>query len=153
VRIVLAGTLLAALLAASSATAESTPANYRAALNGVCRYYTPKFKVVEARMKHAEATKNAHAVGEAVGEAIGLALYQDHQLETIPVPSVLAANMRPILALMHKVDTHARRAVVRATYADVKGMVSELKIVGRISAPLDKMFDAEGLRDCGSNQT
>jgi hypothetical protein len=153
VKSILAGALFIALLATSSATAAPTPATYRATLNGICRHYTPKFKVVEAQLKNAEATKNAHAAGVAIGEMIGLALYQDQQLEAIPVPPALTTSMRPILALVRQIDVHARRAIVRATYADGKGMASELKIVGRISVPLNKMFDSAGLRDCGSNQT
>lgn len=150
-RLALAGALAAALLATAAASA-STPAAYRAQLNGICRSYTPRFKLFESALTKAEANKDGYAYGVALGKLIVLGLRQDAQVEAVPVPPAFAVRMRPILTRFRRIDVHLRRAVLDASRGDGQGMVAEIKTVNTIGSPLNRMLDAAGLRDCGSNQ-
>jgi len=151
VRLALAGALAVALLAAAAASA-STPAAYRAKLNGICRGYTPRFKSFEAALTKAEANKDDYAYGVALGQLIGLGLRQDTQLEAVPVPPKLAVRMRPILTRLRTIDVHLKRAVVDAARGDSQGMLAEITSVNTAGKPLNHLLDTAGLRDCGSNQ-
>jgi hypothetical protein len=151
VKLALAGALAVALLAAAAASA-STPAAYRAKLNGICRSYTPTFKSFEAALKKAEANKDGYAYGVALGKLIGLGLRQDRQLESVPVPSALTLRMRPILKRLRTIDVHLARAVIDAAHGDPQGMLAEVTAVNTVGKPLNHMLDTAGLRDCGSNQ-
>ena len=150
-RIALAGALVLALLAAAVARA-ATPAQYRVKLNGICRGYTPTFKKLETALQQAQTKKDGYGYGVALGKLIGLGLRQDRQLEAVPVPPAFAARMRPILTRFRKIDVHLTRAVLDAAHGDGKGMLAEIKTVGAIGSPLNRMLDSAGLRDCGSNQ-
>jgi hypothetical protein len=151
VRLALAGALAAALLATAAASA-STPVAYRAKLNGICRGYTPRFKSFESELKKAETDKDGYAYGVALGKLIALGLHQDAQLEAVPVPPALAVRMRPILGRFRRLDVHLKRALLDAVRGDGQGMVAEIRTVNTIGSPLNRMLDAAGLRDCGSNQ-
>lgn len=150
-RLALAGALAASLLAVAAASA-STPAAYRAKLNGICRGYTPKFKSFEAALTKAEANKDGYAYGVALGKLIALGLQQDTLLEGVPVPSRLAVRMRPILTRLRTIDVHLKRAVLDAAHGDPQGMLAEITAVNTVGKPLNHMLDTAGLRDCGSNQ-
>jgi hypothetical protein len=151
VRFALAGALAVALLATAAASA-STPAAYRAELNGICRSYTPTFKAFESQLKKAEASKDGYAYGVALGKLIVLGLRQDAQVEAVPVPPALTVRMRPILTRFRRIDVHLKRAVLDARRGDGQGMAAEIRTVSTIGSPLNRMLDAAGLRDCGSNQ-
>ena len=115
--------LLVALLAASAATAATTPAQYRAKVNGICRGYTPRLKALETAMTKAEKAKDGLALGVALGKFLVYGLAQDLQVEAVPVPAALRTQMAPILALMKKIDTHVRAALQRAVAKDGAGHV------------------------------
>jgi hypothetical protein len=150
VTIVLAGILL---LAAAASAAAATPAAYKASLNGLCRSYTPKFKLLETRMTRAVRAKDAHAYGLYLGAYLALGLQQDVRIERTPVPAALRALMSPILRTLRAADTHLRGAIAAARRGDDKGISLELTRAAKVAAPLNRMLDAAGLRDCGSNQS
>ncbi len=73
---------------APSASAQ-TPAGYRAQLNGLCRGYTPKFRADWKALEKATKAKDWKAFGYALGHYLALALAQDRQIESTPVPAAM----------------------------------------------------------------
>ena len=146
-------TVLVALLAASAATAATTPTQYRARVNAICRSYTPRLKALETTMTKAEKAKDSTALGVALGKFLVLGLAQDVQVEAQPVPTALRPQMTPILTLLKKIDGHIRAALRAAVAGNATGMSAQLTTVTTLAKPLNVKLDAAGLRDCGSNQT
>jgi hypothetical protein len=141
-----------ALVMAAAATA-ATPTEYRSHLNAICRGYTPKFKTYERQMAAAQKAKDGYRYGLALGHLLVLAYRQDKQLEAVPIPSALRARMTPIVNRLKAVDPHIKAAVQDAAAGKPKAMIAEFDRISKLGAPLNKWFDAAGLRDCGSNQT
>ena len=140
-------------LVAPSAASAQTPAGYRAQLNGLCRSYTPKFRADHKAMQKATKAKEWKAFGYALGHYLALALAQDRQIESAPVPSAMRTQMTPILRLLRTADGHARLALRKGAMGDGRGMVAELDKISKLAQPLNGRFDRAGLRDCGSNQS
>jgi hypothetical protein len=152
VRGVLLLAIVVALLAASAAAA-STPTQYRAKVNGICRGYTPKLKSLQTAMQKAEKAKDNTALGIALGKFLVYGLAQDVQVEAQPVPAALRARMAPILTLMRTIDSHVRAAIRDAEAGNGAGLSAELTKITTLAKPLNAKLDAAGLRDCGSNQS
>jgi hypothetical protein len=138
---------------APSAASAQTPVAYRAQLNHLCRGYTPKLRADQKAMQTAAKVKDWKAYGFALGHYLALALAQDRQIESTPVPSAMRKQMTPILRLLRKADGHARLALRKAAMGDSRGMVAELDKISTLAQPLNGRFDRAGLRDCGSNQS
>jgi hypothetical protein len=146
-------TIVAALVAASTAAAALTPTQYRAKLNTVCRGYTPKMKQQERAMAAAQKAGKPEAYGVALGKLLVLALAEDLQIETTPVPTAMHAQMTPIITTLKKADLHIRASIRYAAAGNAKGMAAQLAAAGDVAKGLNAKLDAAGLRDCGSNQT
>jgi hypothetical protein len=144
-------TAVIALLVASTATA-STPAQYRAKVNSICRSYTPTLNKFEAEMTQSEKANNQQAYGIALGKLLVLGLVQDARIEKEPIPTALHAQMTPIITRYKKIDLHVRAALAAAQANDPKGMTTQLNVATTIAAGFNAKLDAAGLRDCGSNQ-
>jgi hypothetical protein len=146
-------TIVAALVTAGTAAAALTPAQYRAKLNTVCRGYTPKMKRQESAMAAAQKAGKPQAYGVALGKLLVLALAEDLQIETTPVPAAMHAQMTPIITTLKKADVHIKAAIRYAVAGNAKGMAAQLSAAGDVAKGLNAKLDAAGLRDCGSNQT
>jgi hypothetical protein len=145
--------LTAALgVVAPSAASAQTPAGYRAQLNRLCRSYTPKLRADQKAMQEATKAKAWKAFGYALGHYLALALTQDRQIESTPVPRAMRTQMTAILRLLRTADGHARLALRKATLGDSSGMLAELSKISKLAQPLNRRLDRAGLRDCGSNQ-
>jgi hypothetical protein len=144
-------TALVALLVAPAATA-STPAEYRAKVNSICRTYTPTFKKLEATMTQAQKANNQQAYGVALGKLLVLGLVEDARIEKEAIPTALRAQMTPIFTRFKKIDVHVRAALAAAQASDPKAMSRQLKAAATIGEGINATLDAAGLRDCGSNQ-
>jgi hypothetical protein len=142
-----------ALVVAPSAASAQTPAGYRAQLNGLCRGYTPKLRADQKAIQNATKAKDWKAFGYALGHYLMLALTQDRQIESTPVPSAMRIQMTPILRLLRTADGHARLALRKAAMGDSRGMIAELDRISKLAQPLNGRLDRAGLRDCGSNQS
>ena len=138
---------------APSAASAQTPAGYRAQLNGLCRGYTPKLRADEKAIQRATKAKDWKAVGYALGHYLVLALAQDRQIESTPVPSAMRTQMTPVLRLLRKADGHARLALRKGAMGDSRGMIVELEKISKLAETLNARLDRAGLRDCGSNQS
>ncbi|OAI55989.1 hypothetical protein AYO48_02085 [Gaiella sp. SCGC AG-212-M14] len=136
-----------------SGASAQTPAGYRAQLNGLCRGYTPKFRADRKAIETATKAKDGKAFGYALGHYLALALAQDRQIESAPVPYAMRTQMTPILRLLRTADGHARLALRKAAMGDSRGMVAELNKISKLAQPLNGRLDRAGLRDCGSNQS
>ena len=137
-------TLLAVLVAllAAPAAGASTPAQYKAKLNAICRSYTPKL--------HAEETHLDTPHGLA--RLAALAVAQDDALLRQAVPAALAKRMRPLLTQLRVFDRQAKAALKAARSGDPAASLHYLLRMQAELRPLDKLFDARGLRACGSEQ-
>lgn len=142
-----------ALFASGVAAAATTPAAYRQHVNAICRSYTPALKRDAAALSNAATNKDTLAVGRSLGHLLGLALAEDKQVEAVPVPAPLRAQMTPLLALLRQADAHIRTGIARLAAGDAKGWTAELTFVGNMGPTLNAKYDAAGLRDCGSNQS
>ena len=145
--------VLASLVAAGTAVAALTPAQYRTKLNTLCRGYTPRLKVQEHAMTAAQKAKDGQAYGIALGKLLVLSLAEDARIETTAVPAAMLTEMTPIITTLKKADAHIRAALRDAVNGDAKGMAAQLTAAGTVGKGLNAKLDAAGLRDCGSNQT
>jgi len=146
----LAVTALAALIAAGAVGAGTTPAAYRAQVNGICTRLAPTFKQLAARYADAQKRNDATATGIALGEIYAFTLREDELILKTPVPAALRSTMAPILARLNVVDARIRSGLARAEAGDLNGMGTDLAAAIQLSAPLMAMFDRAGLRACGS---
>jgi hypothetical protein len=140
-------------LAAAAAADAATPAQYRAHVNAVCRSYTPRLKVQETAMTQAQKNQQSVAYLVALGKLLGLTLAQDREIEATPVPAALKATMTPILTRLKQADVLIRQIVVASSQGDSATMIAELRKLISLGKPMNRLLDAAGLRDCGSNQT
>jgi hypothetical protein len=132
---------LVALLAATAATA-ATPAHYRAAMNGTCRSYTPRLHAEERNLKNVAG----------VFRLAQLAVSEDAELLNRPVPSSLVRAMRPVLARLRVFHGQAVAALKEARAGhEAKAFVYLLRMQSE-EPRLDQLFNAVGLRACGSEQ-
>ncbi len=139
-------------LAVGAAAATPSPTAYRAQANAMCRSYTPALEKAKANLSKAQKANDAHGQGVAIGQLLTLGLVEDGKLERMPVPPAMGAQMAPILSRLKAIDAHARSAISKAAAGDAGGMGAELQTIGRLGTGLNKLTDAAGLRDCGSNQ-
>lgn len=146
-------TVVVLAVAASTAAAATTPTQYRAKLNAICRSYTPKLRAQVAAEQKAEKAKNGPAAAHALGAFLGLGLKQDLTIEAVPVPAALKATMKPILATFEKIDGHVKAAVVAGIKGNEKAFAANMNAIQTLSKPLNAKLDAAGLKDCGSNQS
>lgn len=142
-----------AVLAAAALGADANFAQYRTKVNAVCRSYTPRIKRVEATMTAAQKAGNNRKVAEQLGVLIGISLAEGTRIEGIAVPADGRKRMAKPLRLLRSADTHARNLLRAAAAGDQTGVVTELTALDNAAAPLNRAFDAVGLRDCGSNQS
>ena len=126
---------------APSASAQ-TPAGYRAQLNGLCRGYTPKFRADRKALQKATKAKDWKAFGYALGHYLALALAQDRQIESTPVPAAMRTQMTPILRLLRTADGHARLALHEAAMGDSRGRLPSS--TRPASSPSLSMVDSTG---------
>jgi hypothetical protein len=145
--------LAVATVAATAAFAgSSNAAAYRAQVNAICRSFTPTFSRYENDMAAAKRAGDNHRYAYDVGALLALTLKETVRVEKAPVPSDARQLMAAPLRLLHTVELQLRRTITAAVNADAQGFVIESKKLARVAAPLNKSFDAVGLRDCGSNQ-
>jgi hypothetical protein len=142
----------AALVVSLSAyAAATTPAQYRARVNAVCRSYTARIGPLNTAIKKAQTAHDAYTWGRDLGALINLGLAQDATIRNTAVPAALAPTITPILGMLGKVDTHAQLALLDAASGST-AWLTEMQTIGTLSGPLNTMYDHAGLRDCGSNQ-
>jgi hypothetical protein len=98
------------------------------------------------------ALTGAGAVAYALGRGLAFNLAEDADIERVPVPVAMRAQMVPILRLLRTLDRRARLALRSATKGDGRGFMAEVNEVDRIVSTLNKRLDRAGLLDCGSNQ-
>src|SRR6266536_1414199 len=91
------------LLNASAATA-STPAQYRAARNAICRSYTPLLQKEKRDLKSVAGVRRLAQ----------LAVSEDAKLLAQPVPTQLARTMRAVLAQLRVFHAQALAALREA---------------------------------------
>ncbi len=142
--LMLAVTALTALLVAGTAGA-GTPAAYQAQVSSICRGYTPVYKTLEGRYNAAGKKHDQYTMGVTLGQIFDLFLEENGRVEKVPVPAALKAPMAPILSQLRAVDSHIRLAHSRHD-------PSEIVKASNLMGPLQSMYDAIGLRSCGSDQ-
>jgi hypothetical protein len=143
---------LALGLAAGATAASSDARAYRAHVNAICRAFTPRFKRAEADMAKAKRARNEHRYGYDLGYILALNLRQGVAIERTPIPSDAHARMAKPLRLLHRVDVQLRHVLAAVAAGDPGGFEVELMNLQQIATPLNREFDAVGLRDCGSRQ-
>ena len=83
---------------------------------------------------------------------LALSLKESLRIEKAPLPPDARQRMTATLSLLHTIELQLRRTIAAAVNADAQAFAAESKKLARVAAPLNKIFDAVGLRDCGSNQ-
>ena len=131
---------------------SSNAAAYRAQVNAICRSFTPTFTRIETDMAAAKRAGDAHRYAYDVGVMLALSLKESIRIEKAPVPPDARQRMAAPLSLVHASELQLRRTIAAAVNADAQAFATESKKLARVAAPLNKIFDGVGLRDCGSNQ-
>ncbi len=145
--------LAAALALVSASAAGANAAAYRAQVNAICRSYTPKLRTVAADMAAAQKAGDNKRWGYDVGYGLALALKEGLRVEHTPVPTDAKRQMVAPLRLLHTADVALQHALTAAVAGDTKTFTAEAAQVSKLSMPMNRAFDAVGLRDCGSNQS
>jgi hypothetical protein len=147
---------IAAALALASATASSAAgsnaAAYRAQVNAIGRSYTPKLRSLGADMAAAKKAGDTRRYGYDAGYALALALKEGLRIEHAAVPADAQRQMAGPLQLLHNADVTLRRTLAAAVAGDSRGFAAGAALLAKLAAPMNREFDAVGLRDCGSNQ-
>jgi hypothetical protein len=144
---------LALASAAASNAAGSNVAAYRAQVNAICRSYTPKLRTVTADMAAAKKAGDSQRWGYDAGYALALSLKEGLRVEHAPVPAEVKQQMVVPLRQLHSLDLALRRTITAAVARDSKAFAVGAAQIAKLAAPLNREFDAVGLRDCGSNQS
>ena len=152
-KLIMTAAVAVAALALAGAAAATTSDAYRAQVNALCRGYTPAVKKASAQLTAAQKANDAKAWGYSLGVLLGLGLSEDAKIRATPVPAAMSAQMTPILRLVKTVDADVHLALTKLSAGDGNGAGALLTKVAQIGKSLNKMYDAAGLRDCGSNQT
>lgn len=148
----IAGLAVAVVAATAAFAGSSDAAAYRAQVNAICRSFTPTFTRVEKDMAAAKRAGNSQRYAYDLGVMLALSLKETLRIEKAPVPSDAQERMAATLSVLHASGLQLRRTIAAAVNADAQAFATESKKLGRVAAPLNKMFDNVGLRDCGSNQ-
>jgi hypothetical protein len=149
----IAGLAVALVAAAAAFAGGSNAAAYRAQVNAICRSFTPTFTHVESDMAAAKRARDSRRYAYDTGVMLALSLKETVRVEKAPVPSDARQRMAAPLRLLHTVELQLRRTITAAVNADAQAFATESTKLARVAAPLNKIFDAAGLRDCGSNQS
>jgi hypothetical protein len=136
-----------------AAASASTPRQYRADINALCPAHTPRLRVLYRRLAEAQKAHDASGVTYRLGQIFREGFIQDRQIEARSVPPSLRLTMRPILTRLRTIDQHVLLAAAYSARRNGTALLREIKRIGTLSAPLDRMLDSAGLRDCGSTQT
>jgi hypothetical protein len=127
---------------AATAAAASTPAQYRAAMNATCRSYTPLLHKEELDLKNVAGVRRLAQ----------LAVSEDQKLLARPVPAQLTRAMRPVLAQLRLFHAQAVAALEQAKGGHEAAAFVYLRRMQSERPALDKLFDAAGMRACGSER-
>jgi hypothetical protein len=138
--------------AAATGAAGSNAAAYRAQVSAICRSYTPKLRSLEADMAAAKKAGDTGRYGYDAGYILALALKEGLRVEHAAVPTDAQRQMVAPLRRLHSVDVVLRRTLAAAVAGDSRAFAAGAVQVAKLAAPLNRQFDAVGLRDCGSNQ-
>ena len=147
-----AAVVLAALGSGAAPAASTGPTAYRAHVNAICRGYTPTFRQLKAQTIDAQKRNDGAAQARAIDQFLILLVAENGRIERTPVPASIKGQIAPILSLLKSFDSHIRRAAAQGAAGDVKGGQAEIQSALSLAAPLAKLYDGAGLRDCGSNQ-
>jgi hypothetical protein len=151
--VLVAASLIVGVLATAAIAATANFSEYRTKVNALCRSYTPRIKRVEATLTAAQKAGNNKKVAYELGVLVGMTLAEGTRIERIPVPADGRKRMARPLRLLRTADTHARNMLAAAAAGNEAGVVTELTALDAASRPLNRAFDAVGLRDCGSRQS
>jgi hypothetical protein len=132
-----------------------TPAAYRAKLNAVCRTFTPRMRADWAKIAKAEKAKDWETYGYFYAHNLVLILAQDVLIEAVSAPAQMRREMLPILRMLAAGDCHIRLALRAAQKGDSKRFMAEANTLSKTvpEKKLNRLLDAAGLGDCGSNQS
>ena len=131
--------VLVALLAASAAQA-STPAKYKAEVSFICRIHGPS---MQRAKEHYATWGEMHSL---VLKVIGV----NGSITSVPVPSELDKQMSPVLGQLAWVTSYAHHALTALMNQNETVALIHIKQMFHAEKTLDELFDAEGLRECGS---
>lgn len=129
------------LFLAAGVASGATPKQYTARMNAICRSYTPQLHREEKNLTIAGLRRLAT-----------LAVKEDTELLAQPVPTRLRTPMAPLLAQLRLYDREAHRARNAARAGNRKLTFRYLDRMLSAESVLDRRFNAEGLRACGSEQ-
>jgi hypothetical protein len=145
--IAVAVALCAAGVSASAST-WSSPAVYRAQMNGTCRVNGTVKRQVDKQLIEAVRTKHPGALFESIGREVGLLRIQNRQLETTPFPSELHARMALAAVWMQRLDALLGRVVGIARTGNSQAMLSEFQKASPIERRVARSLRRAGLTAC-----
>lgn len=126
---------------------------YKAHLVAVCNANTPSLKVYAQRIVDAQAANDANAALLNYRLALQVGLKQNATIEATPVPAAAKARMAPILAKLRAQDPLIRQAITATRNGSGLTLQALVKKIDVLGTAANRLFDAFGLRACGSSQT
>lgn len=143
--------VLAAALAIASGT-TSVPA-YKAHLAAICRANTPSLKLYSRRIVEAQANDDAAATLLNYRLALELGLKQSKSIYAVPVPVAARVRMAPILSKLHQADPIIRAAIIADKNSEAVQLAALVRRINVLGVATNRLFDAYGIKDCGSRQS
>ena len=142
--------LAVALAIASGMT--SVPA-YKTHLASICRANTPSLKLYTRRIVEAQANDDVDATLLNYRLALELGLKQSKSIYAVPVPAAARARMAPILKKLHEADPIIRAAIIADKNSEGLQLAALVKRINVLGVATNRLFDAYGIKDCGSRQS
>ena len=139
---------------ASSSCARWSSAGRSRRSGGYCtRATTPSLKLYVRRIVDAQANGDGDATLLNYRLALQLGLKQNAAIYVVRVPAAAKTRMAPILKNLHGQDPLIRAAVAATKTGEaltLQALVKRIDVFGRAA---NRLFDAYGIKDCGSRQS
>ena len=126
---------------------------YKAQVAAICRANTPSLKLYVRRIVDAQASGDGDATLLNYRLALQLGLKQNAAIYVVPVPAGAKTRMAPILKKLHGQDPLIRAAITTTRNGEAVQLAALVKRIDVLGVAANRLFDAYGIKDCGSRQS
>jgi hypothetical protein len=135
----------------SSASASGpTQAAYNAQANAICRTYNAKLTAFGSELSNASSAQQA---ASELNAAVALAEQGSAKLKALPKPSGQSSALDQVYAAQEAQVTQLQALATALSQNDTAKVQSIDKALNASNGPLNRQFDAVGLRACGSGSS
>ena len=131
----------------SSSASGPTEATYNAQANAICRTYNAKLTAFGSALSNASSAQQA---ASELNAAVALAQQGSAKLKALPKPSAQSSALDQVYAAQDAQVKQLQNLSTALSQNDSAKAQSIDKTLNASNGPLNRQFDAVGLRACGS---